>query len=110
MRRLLHRLPVHVGDQPAARQAVHIRLGDIVASEDRNYAGRLLRLLLANRLDRRVGVRRADEIGVSLTWQRHVVRVLPAASDEAIVLAAPDRLADEVGGHNVLLTAWPRRP
>jgi hypothetical protein len=76
MRRLLHRLPVDVGDQPAAGQAVDLGGGEVVAREDGDDAGRLQRLVLADLLDLGVGVRRAHEIRMGLVRHRHVVGVV----------------------------------
>src|SRR5690242_14409064 len=55
----------------------------------------LLRVARVDAANLRVRVRRAEEVCVRLVRQRDVVRVLPAAHQEARIFLAPDRLADE---------------
>jgi hypothetical protein len=108
VRRLLHRLAVDVGDQPAAGQAAELSAGNVLAGVHGEYAGRLLRLVGLDRLDGRVRVRRAHERGVALPRQRHVVRVLARAGQKAVVLFALDTCANQRCTHDGLLTL--RRP
>ena len=95
MRRLVHRLAVGAGDEPAARQAVDA--GQVGAGEDGDDARRRLRLRGVDRADRRVRVRRAQEVRMRLPRHRHVVGVLARARQEARVFLAQHRLADHAG-------------
>jgi hypothetical protein len=97
MRRLLHRLAVDVRDQPAAGQAVDLGRSQIVAREDRDDAGRLERLVLPDRFDLGVRVRRAHEARVGLVGHRHVVGVVAGPGEKAVVLFALDRSANVSG-------------
>ena len=99
VRRLLHRLAVGAGDQPAAGQPADLAGGEVLAGVDRQHAGRLERLVLLDRLDLGVRVRRAHERGVGLPGQGDVVGVLPGAGEEAVVLFALDPSADQGCGH-----------
>ena len=100
VRRLLHRLAVDVGDEPAARQSVDLCSGEIVAGEDGDDSGRLERFVLLDRFDLRVGVRRAHEMRMGLPRQRDVVGVVARTGEKTVVLFALDRSAD-VGGRHV---------
>ena len=94
VRRLLHRRAVLAVDQPAARQATDLGLGEIGAGDDVDDAGRLLRSVELDRLDARVRVRAAQEDAVGLPRQGDVVGVVAGAGDEAPVLAAAQALPD----------------
>jgi len=94
MRRLVHRLAVGAGDEPAARQPVHPR--EILAGVDRDDPRHRLRLGRVDGRDARVRVRRAQEEGVRRIVRVHVVGELPGAGEEADVLLAKDRLADRI--------------
>jgi hypothetical protein len=84
---------VGAGDQPAARQAAHLAF-DSLPVKNLGHAGHGLGLADVDALDDRVGVRRAHEHGIALVREVHVVGVLAAAGQKAIVLLAADRLAD----------------
>ena len=94
--RLLHRRAVDAGDQPAAGQAAHRR--GVGAGEDVEHAGGRLRGGDVDRPDAGVRIGRAQEVGVGLALEGDVVGVLAVAGQEAVVLAAADRLADEACG------------
>ena len=96
VRRLFHRLGVDVGDQPAAGQAADLGRGEILAGEYRHHPRRLQRLVLFDRLDFRVRVRRAHEAGVALVRQGHVVGVSAGAGEKTVILLALDRHADGI--------------
>ena len=102
VRRLLHRLAVHVGDQPAARESINLCRGDVFASEDRDDARCFESFILADRFDTRVRMRRADEVGAGFARELDVVGVLSAAGEKAVVLAPFYRLPDVVCGHGAL--------
>jgi hypothetical protein len=103
MRRLLHRLAIDIGDQPAAGQSTYFGPGEIIAREDRDDAGRCTGLARIDALDRRMCVRRAHEVRVGLPGQADVVSKSPAAGKKAIVLLALDGLTDHGCVHGVLL-------
>ena len=110
MRRLLHRLAVGAGDQPSARQSVDA--GQVVAGEDRDDAGRGLRLGGVDAADLRMRVRRAQEIGVRVMLRVDVVGVLAGAGEKTIVFLAADRLADavQIAGTHRSISSSPARP
>jgi hypothetical protein len=93
MRRFFHRRAVDARDEPAAGQAVDAF--EVGSGVDGDHARRILRLARVDGADPRVRMRRAEEVSIRLIRQRHVVRVLPGAGQEARVLLALDRLADE---------------
>ncbi len=91
---LLHRRAVLAVDQPAAGQAADLGVGQVGASEDVQHAGRLQRRVELDGADARMRVRRAQEDGVGLAVQRHVVGVLAVAGEKALVFAPAQALAD----------------
>jgi len=99
MRRLLHRLPVDIRDEPSAGQAVDLGRDKIVAGEDGDDAGSFYRLVLPDRLDPGVGVGRAHEMRIGLPRQGNVVGVVARAGEKPVVLPAFDRSADIGGSH-----------
>ena len=115
--RLLHRLPVGRGDQPAAGQPVHLAF-DVLAREDFRHARHGFGALHVHLAKGGVRVRRPHEHRVPLVRQVDVVGVLAGAGEEAHVLLAADGFADvrqlgEIGCTHVVLlfrASWPRRP
>src|SRR5687768_9196381 len=101
MRRLLHRLAVDVGDQPAARQAAYLGVGEVLAGKDSDYARGLHRGVGGDFSDLRVCVGGAYERRIGLVRHRHVIGVLAGAGEEAVILLARDARADERGVHNL---------
>ncbi len=99
----LHRRAVLRMNHPAAGEAADLVGRDVVAGEDRDGARRLPRLGRIDLVDRRMGVRRAQEIGVGLAGTVDVVEVMALAGDEADVLFALDRSADACRAHDVSL-------
>ena len=75
------------------RHPVEAGLLEVGAGDDREHAGDLERLGGVDALDRRVGVRAADDVQPELAGQVEVVDVLAGAADEARVLLALDRVA-----------------
>jgi hypothetical protein len=99
--RLLHRLAVHIGDQPAAGQAADFRRRKVGAGVDGEDPVGRARFLGGNLSDGGVRVRRAQERGVRLARQRDVVGELPGAGEEAVVFLALDARADQRGVHSL---------
>ena len=97
-------------DHPAADQIAPFGRLDVVAGQHREHAGRRLGAALVDAADPGVRVRRADEIGIDLARPVDVVREVPGAGDEALVLLAPDRSADPVRGHGVSSSCPRQRP
>ena len=88
---------------PLAR---HVGLGhaepvrlDVVAGIDGHHARCRFRRVDIDRPDLRVGMRRADEDGVGLARQVHVVDEAPLPAQQARILEPQDRLADTVLAH-----------
>ena len=94
MRRLFHRLAVHIGDEPAARHAVDLVVGDIGAGEDGEHAGRRFRRGGIDGFDDGMRMRRAQKHRIGLARQHHIVGVLAGAGQKARVFLALDRYAD----------------
>ena len=94
MRAGLHGRAVLGVDHPAADQSADLVLGDVLAGEDADHAGHLLRLGGVDRLDRGMGMRAAHEIGVGLLRKIDVVGVLALAGDEAVIFLALDACAN----------------
>src|SRR6185437_5147112 len=67
---------------------------DIGAGIDREHAWRALGRIDRDRFDARMGMRRAQEYGVSLARIGFIIGVAPLAGDEAHILRAANRLAD----------------
>jgi hypothetical protein len=97
--RLLHRLAVHVGDQPAARQAADLGGAEVLTGVHGQHALRAPGLLRVDLPDLCVGMGRTHKGGVSLVRQGDVVGVLAGAGEEAVVFLALDTCADERGVH-----------
>ena len=93
MRRLLHRLAVHVGNQPAARQAAHFSV-DVLAGKNSHHAGGGTRFGMVNGFDHGMRVRRAQKIRVALIGKIYVIRVLPGTGEKAVVFLAFKSLSD----------------
>ena len=72
------------------------------ASENRQHAGRFQRGGSVDLVDRRMGVRRAKKIGVSLAGAVDVVCVAALAGDEADIFLALDRGANAGRAHETL--------
>ena len=98
----LHRRSVLRMDHPAADEAADLVGRDVVAGEDRNHARGFQGGGSVDLLDRRMRVRRAQKIGVSLSRTVDVVDVVPLAGDEANVFAALDGGADAGRAHEFL--------
>ena len=92
----LHRRAVLGMDLPAADEAADLVRGDVGAGEHRHHAGRAVRRGGVDLVDRRVRVRRAQEIGVGLAGTVDVVDVVALAGDEADIFLALDGGADAV--------------
>ena len=88
MRTRLHGRAVLGVDHPAADQAADLVLGDVLAGEDGETAGRGQRGARVDLLEGCVRVRRAHEIGPGLAGAIDVVGVLPLAGDEPLVFLA----------------------
>ena len=99
----LHRRAVLGMDHPAADEAADLVGRDVVAGEDRDHARRLQRRRRVDLVDRRMRVRRAQEIGVGLAGTVDVVDVMALAGDEADVFLALDGGADAGRAHDVSL-------
>ena len=106
MRARLHRRAVLRGDRHATDQAADLVGGDILAGEDRHDAGGGVGLPDVDRVDRRMRVRRTQEIGVSLARTVDVVDVFALAGDETNVFLALDGSA-EAGRAHVFLPGMP---
>ncbi len=100
--RLLHRLALDVGDQPAAGQAADLGGGEVRAGVDGDDAGRLLGLFCLDGAQHRMGMRRAYECGVGLSGERYIIGVLAGAGKKAIVLFAGNACSDQRAGHGCL--------
>jgi hypothetical protein len=81
---------------PRARQRGQVL--EVLAGEDGDYARRRCRLRRVDALDAGVRVGRAQDRHVGHPRQLEIVEVLGGAGDQARVLDAPDRLADELRG------------
>ncbi len=101
VRRLLHRLAVDVGDQPAAGQPAHLRRRQIGARIDRKHCRGLFCLVHRNLLDPGVRVGRSHERRVRLARQGDIVGVHAGAGEEAVILLALDPRADQGGRHGL---------
>ena len=95
MRAGLHRRAVLRMDHHAADEAADLVGGDVVAGEHRDDAFRGQRLRHVDLVDRRVRVRRAQEVGVGLAVAIDVVDVVALAGDETDVFLALDGGADD---------------
>ena len=89
---------LHVAGE--GRHPVELVALEVLAGHDRGDARDLERLRRVDRLDPRVGVRRADDVEPQLARQVDVLDVLALALDEARVLLALDRVAHapDLGG------------
>lgn len=94
--RLLHRRAVDAVDEPAARQAVHLVGGQIVAREHGQHARMIACRIRIDVLDAGMRIRRAQECRIRLVRLDDVVRVLPGAGQEAEVFLALDGRADQL--------------
>ena len=111
MRWGLVRLPIPVGDNPAARQGADIVRGHVLAREDGDDTRHGACGIRVDPVDLRVGMRRAQEIGVGLAGPIDVVRVTASPGEKALVFLAQDRGADaEPCGHDVSLPCSSRPP
>src|SRR5437762_1450822 len=86
-------------NHPAADQSADLVGGEIGAGQDRDDAVCGAGGAGVDVLDLGVGVGTAQEIGIGLAGAIDVVGVVALAGDEAEVLFAPDRGADDRGGH-----------
>ena len=103
MRRHLHRRAVLGRDHPAANEIADLVARKLGAGEHREHARHFGRGGAVDRFDPRVGVGRAQEIGVALPRTVHVVGVVTLAGDEALVLFAAHRRTDSGCAHGGLL-------
>ena len=94
-----HRLGVLAGDEPAARQAVDLVVGQILVREAGDDTGRLAGRRQVDAVDLGVRDRRAQQIHIGLAGLVDVVGVLADAFEKARVLAPLGRGADVLGGH-----------
>ena len=83
---------------PGTRDAA-LLVGDVLASEHHNDAGRLLRLFDIDRRDFRVGKRAAHHGEVQHAGQHHVVGITGASGDEPLIFLTGPRGADLGDGH-----------
>jgi hypothetical protein len=107
MRRHFHRRAVLGMNHPAADQIADLVAGELRAGEHREHARHGGRGFGVDRLDRRMGVRRADEIGESLARPVDVVGIVARAGDEAAIFLAAHRSADPGRTHDAALMALP---
>ena len=102
MGRRLVRLAVLVLDHPAADQAAHLRVGDILAGEDLDDARHCLGLCRVDLLDLRMSMRGTQEIRVGRPSEGQIVDVAARSGKEALVFPAEYPGADSgSGGHGV---------
>ena len=94
MRPRLHRRAVLGMDHPAADQPADLVGGQILAGEDRHHPRHGRRGGLVDAVDRGMGVRRAEEVGVGLARTVDVVGVAALADEVAAVLAPLHGRAD----------------
>ena len=89
-----HRRTVLVVDHPAADQAADLVGRKIIAGESMARTPGIFSAPLRgiDRLERRMGMRRAHEIGVALARTVDVVGVAALAGDEALVFLAADTM------------------
>src|ERR1700733_7932773 len=90
-------------DHPAADEIADFVIGKLDAGEhgeDARHAGRGLGV---DRFDRRVCVRRTDEISACLTGPVDVVGIVALAGDEALIFLAAHRGADTGSAHGIAL-------
>ncbi len=99
MRRHFHRRAILGVDHPAADQIADLVAGELRAGEHREHAGHGGGGFGVDRFDRRVRMRRADEIGKSLARPVDVVGVMARAGDEAAIFLATHRCADTGSTH-----------
>ena len=102
VRARFHRRAVLGMDHPAADEAADLVLGDILAGEDCHHSGHGRRLGEVDFVDRRMRVRRPQEIGVSLAVTVDVVDVMALAGNEADVFLALDGGAEAGRTHENL--------
>ena len=94
-----HRRPILGMDHPAANDVGDAAGCQFLAGMDRDHPRHLRRRSGVDRLDRGVGVRRADEDRMRGVGRQHVVGIPAGAGDEALVLLAKDAGADAVICH-----------
>ena len=73
--------------------------GEVVSGQDRQNSGRSERRLGVDRIDVRVRVGRAQDIGARLVGRVHVVEIAAPALDQPVILVPPDGVADTHHGH-----------
>src|SRR5215470_8797360 len=88
-------------DHPAANEIADLVGGKLGPGEHREHAGRGRGFRRIDALESRVRVRRAHEIGVSLSRPADVVGVVAFAGDETLVLLAAHRGADPGRAHGL---------
>ena len=101
VRRLLHRLAVDIGDQPAAGQAAHLRRRQIGARIDRKHRRGFFCMIHENLFDPGMRVRRSHERRVRLPRQRDIVGIHAGAGEEAVILLALDPRPDQRCRHSL---------
>ena len=99
VRRREHRRAVGAFALKRHRRRAETVRGDVVAGEDRKHAGRCDRSYGIDGADRRMRVRRAQDVGVRLAGQVHVVDEASLAAEEARVLEPLDGLTDAELAH-----------
>ena len=104
-----HRRAVLRMDHPAADEPSHLVGRDILAGEDGDHAGHGPGLGGIDALQGRVGMWRAQEIGIGLAGAVDVVGVLALADQKAVVLFAAHGRADAGHSHGVLPQGRARR-
>jgi hypothetical protein len=93
----LHRRPILRMNHPAADQPADLVRREILARIDPEHPRHRPCSAGIDRADRRVGVRRPQEIGIGLARPVHIVDVAALARDEALVLLAAHRSTDPCG-------------
>ena len=78
-------------DHPAANQPAHLVGSEIIAGQNAHNARRLLGSRDIELLDRRMCMRRTQEIGISLSLPVDIICVLALAGDEPEIFLAEHR-------------------
>ena len=104
----LHRAAILGMDHPAADEPADLVGREVVAREDGDHARHDHGRSRVDGPDRRVGMRRAEEIRVGLARSVEVVDVASLAGDETLILFPADGCADPCCGHEFLpCLRWP---
>jgi len=95
----LVRFAVLVGNAPAADQRVHAVGFQILAGEYTDYARRRAGLGNIDAVDGCMGMGRADEAGIGLPRQDHVIQIVTVTGQKAVIFLAAYRGTDSVIAH-----------